>query len=256
MNPPAAELQVDDRVHEMIANMRAELERERARVAVPRGPFKPDDATARENTELTKCRKCAWFNKFDHRNFTVLSSHLRRVGTDDWCHACGRIASVRDFGKKQSTPYQPELGDVSLGSKQISFGIKAHDPRKIEDFKKNWEEHEDTSDKWTYNDTEMEEDFFRHRIGKNPCLDRILLSVPVVAADSIPETAKVITSNYAAIIDRSNPAANETEALLLENDADLTLLRELHEFCEYNDVLGMILRAKWDKVQRQGVSDE
>jgi len=217
-----------------------------------RGPFKPDDAHARVSAHLTKCRKCTWFNKFDHKNFTTYQPNPR-LGIDDWCHACGRIASDKDFGKKQSTPYKGKIGDILLGTKVISFGIKAHDPRNLEEVKRYWKEHEGKSHNWVYNASDMEEDCFSHRIGKHPTLQSILASIPVVKPDSIPETGKVRGNRWD---NKSAPSANEMEALLLDNAQDLDLLRELNAFSDYRDTqVNYNLQAKWDKVKRKGVSD-
>eukprot|EP00557_Chaetoceros_sp_GSL56_P014231 CAMPEP_0176484956 /NCGR_PEP_ID=MMETSP0200_2-20121128/4783_1 /TAXON_ID=947934 /ORGANISM="Chaetoceros sp., Strain GSL56" /LENGTH=414 /DNA_ID=CAMNT_0017881569 /DNA_START=147 /DNA_END=1388 /DNA_ORIENTATION=+ len=147
------------------------------------GPFSPDDEVAKTDRDLTKCRKCGWYNLFSHLNYTR-SLHAYHTGSSyptcplDWCHACGRVASERDFEKCQSEPYEPVEGDVLFGSREIAFKVKAHDPRKFEKFSKFWKDHEG-SPEWEYDEAEMEYDFFRHRIGKRPTLSMILMSIPV-----------------------------------------------------------------------------
>jgi hypothetical protein len=167
----------------------------------------------------------------------------------DWCHACGRVASENDFEKDQSSPYKPVEGDVLLGSKEIPFKVKAHDPRKFEKFSKYWKENEGSAD-WEYDEAEMEYDFFRHRIGKRPTISMILLSIPVTKSDSIPDSGAFEQRVFCL----TEPSVNETEALLLDNQDDLKLLRELWPFVSDCFSLGLDITASWNKSERKGVS--
>jgi len=223
-----------------------------------KGPFKPDDAAAKKNKSLTKCRKCHYYNKFDHQNFTKVlqqnAGKAHKTNPQDWCHACGRVASVKDFEKEKSVKYAVGVGDVLLGTKTIPFTVKAHDPRKFEDVSKYWKENEG-SPKWVYDEVEMENDFFRHRIGKQPTLFYILASIPVTEDDSLPEEGKLQQSFSWQSSSRNKPSLSETEALLLENKGDLKLLREMYFFTYSEiDTLGLTLTAQWNKTQRKGVS--
>ena len=69
--------------------------------------------------------------------------------------------------------------------KLITFRIKARDPRQISPFHKNWEPH---GTSWVYNETEMEEGFFHHRIGEYPKLCMILGAILVLAEQDTNET--------------------------------------------------------------------
>ena len=221
------------------------------------------------------------------------------MGDWDWCHACSRVASTRDFGKEQSDPFKPKVGHVlvnigngdaggdagagaSASSRVIGFRIKGRDPRKIEKTKKYWDEFGEStsadndkatatasSNKWKYCEAEMEEDFFKHRIGKNPTIRHILLAIPTVTDDSIPETGYVAGDPYGS---DTRPAANEGEALLLgydgdgdgdddddDNnkrvDGDMRVLRELNAFVEIAGVpspIDLNIQAKWNKTTRRG----
>jgi hypothetical protein len=133
------------------------------RVMTGAGPFPPNHAVAAQDKNLTKCRKCGWYNRFFHRNFRH-HKELHPVGFLDWCHKCGRVASEKDFDKAQSKPYKRVDGDVFLGERVIEFRIVAHDPRKMDRFKNNWSS--SSGPEWTYNEAELREDVFRHRFGK------------------------------------------------------------------------------------------
>jgi hypothetical protein len=229
------------------------------------GPFKPEDAGARRSGKCTSCRRCSWYNLFEHHNFTRNVVHNMIIGDQyrdrkkfwispkDFCGACGRIASTRDFEKEQSIPFQPTADCVSLGTKVISFKLKVRDPRKEKQYKKNWERYgTDMAGGWVYDEKEMEEDMFKHRIGKHPILRQILHSIPIVEHDSIPEVTAKTPSDLRA-------CPFETEAILLDNQNDLTLLRELEMFDqqlrnETEEVLGLKIHAKWDSSARKGVS--
>jgi len=221
-----------------------------------KGPFKPDDVPYSARRNVTKCRKCGWYSLFDHWNYTRQVNPYEKTAAypacpSDWCHACGRVASKKDFGKRQSIPYKPVVGDVLLGTKDISFKIKAHDPRKIQSFSKYWEENKG-SPNWEYNEAEMENDFFRHRIGKHPDIEMILHSIPVTKIDGIPESGSYVKG----LTNQTNePSISETEALILDRQSDLNLLRELLAFAQNGfDGLGLTTDATWNGSERKGVS--
>lgn len=264
------------------------------------GPFPPDNTLAASSRNLTQCRKCGWYNRFPHRNFTANAhdySWMHKsnpVGHLDWCHSCGRIASVRDFGKVQSRPYSRTTGDVFLGEKVIPFTIVAHDPRQMEKYKDQYEANEGTDPKWTFSEQEAEEDFFRHRLGEYPRIEMILESISVL--DKIPkntsnaekETFKI---HYTSDFEKDgtddpgydpdnydedgyreetlsfdvNP--DECEAIVLENPGDVALFEELHGFGTIaakkhkrderraiTPYLGGDIVAKWNRQNQSGVS--
>jgi len=260
-----------------------------AKYATGKGPFKPDDAEAAKSDRLTQCRRCKWRSSFQHRNFTRKTSvyrpgagranstkqvpHPHKVGEEDWCHACGRIASTKDLGKEQSGVYRPLGTDTCLGTKTIPFTIKSHDPRKLDAFKNRWAEHEDKSPGWTYDAAEMEYDTFRHRIGDRPTLNMILASIPIVAEDEIPETGKVSNPlhNHSYDSRQEHNAANECEAVILESRNDRALFVELDRFNDAmerknDDYTELVhgrgtnrtcpvkanIQATWDKAERKG----
>lgn len=68
--------------------------------AVGDGPFAPDHELASKDADLTQCRKCGWYNRFEHRNFARLQQDKKQLsfyglpklhptGCLDWCHCCG-----------------------------------------------------------------------------------------------------------------------------------------------------------------------
>lgn len=227
------------------------------------GPYPPENAAASRSSILTKCRKCSWFSRFEHANFTrmkTLTVRSRRTGVTrsisypllyatghlDWCHACGRVASEKDFQKNQSQKYTPAQTDFFLGEKVMKFRIRPHDPRKFDDFKEMWNEKEGKSPEWTYSEADMEEDTFNHRLGEFPTMPMIMSSLPIVAENDIPTTGYVVTSKSSGTSYSWNDprvAANETEAVLLESRNHRALLEELNLF-------GTVGRKKREKHEK------
>ena len=246
------------------------------------GPFNPEDDPAIRNDKLlTECRHCGWFNHFKHNNFTRKESYSERhvdkegnrtwktkwrkvmndTGVIDWCKACGRVSSEKDLEKTQSTPHTPSIGDIKLGTKTIPFRIKSRDPRKIVPYKEYWEKF---GSSWVYNESDMDEDFFRHRIGKHPTLPMILGAIPVLTEDKIPDESTVnFKSDWNSSYNRANskPLVSETEALLLSGQNDRVLFEELNQFTSSSSTsdesfLHFTLEGKWDKDSKIGVSSD
>lgn len=227
-----------------------------------RGPWASTQGGAKNRSGmfrglLTQCRKCLYFNKFDHLNYTKVipgnnfvgeNKKAYPTGPQDYCHACGRVASERDFGKTQLTPYQPKVGDVVLGEKTIHFTIKAHDPRKCRDTGKYWKRNEGKPE-WVYDEVEMEEDFFRHQIGKMPTIESVLQAVPVL--NEVPEYKGDVRKGRQYGTSKS-PAITEANALLLEKKSDLHLLHELY-LLDASNFIGLRTCAEWNKELRKGV---
>jgi hypothetical protein len=239
-----------------------------------RGPFAPETPGASQHTELTKCRKCGWFNKFVHKNFLFdrrVASGLRvgrsnkpswytderideihPTGFLDWCHACGCVASERDLRKVQSNAYVPSEYSICLGTKDIEFRLKAHDPREMEDFREKWEEQE-----WTYDGSEMEQELFDHRLGELPLLEMIVASMPITTEDKIPTDGKRTSTFLQG--DNTKASAFETEAVLIDDDSEGLILKELSkaspEFgTAHTWYIDGDITAVWDSDTRQGVS--
>ena len=155
----------------------------------------------------------------------------------------------------------------SLGEKIIPFRIVAHDPRKFDKFKQRWMENENDP-KWSYSAAEMEEDVFRHRLGKHPLISVILSSLPIVSPDKIPETGSLIrhVSSYdGEVREPQQLSADESDAIIVENRNDVALLRELANFAsiglEYQTVsvstpLDGDIVATWNTAARSGVRME
>jgi hypothetical protein len=160
------------------------------------------------------------------------------------------VASEKDFGKTQSKPFDPSVGDIFLGEKIIPFKIKANDPRTFRDVGKYWKRNEGKPE-WVYDEVEMEEDFFRHQIGKMPELKSILNAVPV--RDEIPEFTGDLRKGSTYRPGKS-PSIKESNALLLEQKSDLNLLHELF-WLHVTKSVGVVTSAEWNKELRKGVSD-
>jgi hypothetical protein len=160
--------------------------------------------SSRQMIFILPSRKCGWYNKYAHKNFSGIDQKIVITGEDlglhpvgflDWCHSCGRVASENDFGKVQARPYVRKPGDIFLGEKTIPFRIVAHDPRQFEKFKDRWAEKEGSgTTNWNYLEAELEEDVFQHRLGKYPTREMILASIPILDADKLPKTGSLCLS--------------------------------------------------------------
>jgi hypothetical protein len=256
------------------------------------GPFPPDTAGASgPNTALTKCRKCAWFNKFAHKDFkfdrdvakgiqrgrTVPhwcispnpnhpllhnTDEIHPTGFMDWCHACGCVASERDLCKIQSQSYVPSQYSIFLGTKTIEFRLKAHDPRDMEKYSEKW-----AQEAWTYDESEMEQELFEHRLGEFPVLEMIVASMPITTEDKIPSDGRYRERDSEGAQVMAKASVSETEAVLIDNHGDGLILKTLFKtspkfgaanaaeptesLCSYID--GDI-KAVWDNSTRKGVS--
>jgi hypothetical protein len=272
------------------------------------GPFPPDTAGASgSNTRLTKCRKCAWFNKFAHKDFQfdravakaggniqrgrkearwyngpeyddtrsrLLHDEIHPTGFMDWCHACGCVASKRDLRKVQSQSYVPSQYSILLGTKTIEFRLKAHDPRDMEKYSEKW-----AQEAWTYDENEMEQELFDHRLGKFPVLEMIVASMPITTEDKIPSDGRHLENDVQGNQvwghlgkddegTRFKASVSETEAVLIDNHEDGLILKELLKTAPgfgattaakpterlYSYIDGDI-KAVWDSNTRKGVSE-
>jgi hypothetical protein len=221
------------------------------------GPFEPGNEAAGKDQDLTQCRKCQWYNRFPNITPETMEN-LRRptVFVNHWCRACGRVASENDFGKEQSKPYYSNQGDIFLGTKTISFSLHTHDPRQMSKFRKRWADNK-CKPEWTFDETDMEEELFRHRLGKRPTLATILASIPVLPRDQIPLDGGLDQGAGYKVA-----SASETQAIILDDTSDIVVLQEIQRNSvrfgggpRYHlDPLGGDIVAHWDSEQRQGVS--
>ena len=245
--------------------------------SVGKGPWKPGVVRGpRKPPFLTQCRKCKWYTAFAHQNFTRKKDakrgrsgetalvELNDVGTKDMCHACGRIASKKDFMKEQAVAYVPVASDVCLGTKTISFRVRSYDPRKLDPFKDLWAEHGDKTPGWKFSAAEMEHDTFMHRIGERPTLHMILQSIPIIEEKELPETGVVDRYDnrrwQANRKERQMYSASEVEAVLVGSRNHRVLLEELGKFDEvYENTarskgrpLNFNITASFDAATRKG----
>jgi hypothetical protein len=152
-----------------------------------------------------------------------MTQRINSISNADWCLKCGLVASENDLEKDQAGPIPTDVGvgghsngsnnnDLKrppnapgtsvqqqavattttqssspylLGTKEIAFTIKAHDPRKMDEYKGNWKEYAKDGG-WVYNLAKQKEEVFLHRIGKNPRLKNLLERVAIVSPAHIP----------------------------------------------------------------------
>jgi hypothetical protein len=218
-----------------------------------KGPFAPGDAILKDDRPaalLTQCRKCNWYSRLT----------ATMVGSGDWCHKCGIVICEDRFGKQQcSSPYKNGKDDILLGERIMPFTIVAHDPRDFDVFKNIWTNDDKPSSEWTYDEAEMEDDTFRHRLGKRPLLKNVLDCIPIVEKEKMPKSGHVtgLTLNG-----KESSAAEDTEGIVLENRNDLQLLQILATTDGFRGMAGRNdghpidgdIVASWDKTSRAGVS--
>jgi hypothetical protein len=204
-----------------------------------------------DDPQLVKCRHCGWFS----RNKRSASSN---PSCEDWCYACGRVGDPAALLKHQGKPYKPGPNSIQLGSKTFSFRLRAHDPRKMKEFKAKWTRFEGKADGWNYSEVNMEKELFDHRFGERPSLGRILGSAPVVGIDKIPVDG---ARKWVSTTTSRTPSAVETEAILLDDDA-VRLLDSLYSVASrfgnnnaspFVEALKGNLAASWNTENRCGV---
>jgi hypothetical protein len=222
-----------------------------------KGPFAPDDAILKDERPaalLTQCRKCNWHSRLQK------STSTSAIGSGDWCHKCGIVICEDRFGKQQcSSPYKNDKDDILLGERTMPFTIVARDPRDFDEFKDAWTDADKSSSALTYDETEMENDTFRHRLGKRPMLKNVLDCIPIVEKEKMPKSGHVSGSTVSRYGSGDAPAgAEETEGIVLENRNDLLLLQILGRTDGFCDTTGHPIDgdivANWDKTSRSGVS--
>lgn len=174
-----------------------------------------------------------------------MTQRMNSISNADWCLKCGLVASENDLEKDQAGTIPTDAGiggnsignknnDVKaplnapgtsvqqqqtaaaattqsslpflLGTKEISFTIKPHDPRKMDRYKGNWKEY--TKDGgWVYDLAKQKEEVFLHRIGKNPRLENLLERAASVSPAHIPtDEPKYDEDVYSRAYTRGTPA--------------------------------------------------
>lgn len=185
------------------------------------GPWAPDDPTVAvlRDKSLTQCRHCNWMNRFKHRNFSR-PNNLNPTGCQDWCGACGRVASARDLGKQQGKAYVvQQSADLDLGVREIPFRVQIPDVRQMTQFKERWNQNN-----WAYSEIDQQDEFVQHRLGTRPTLAMILSSIPILPPEKLPTDGNASRATHLPV------SADETQAILLDSpQRDLELLRLLHE---------------------------
>lgn len=201
------------------------------------GPWPPDRSDISDYCRVMKCRKCGWYSK--------------RQSTP-WCDKCGRVANESTFSDvAQFVPYESSPQDYCLGTRRIPFRLFAPDVRSIEKYRASWSQADTTKAAWTYDESEMEEDTFKHYIGTRPTIGNLLKMIAPMDEEKYKEIAR--GSDY------------QKGAIFLENKNDLILLRLLHNdrgfelFCGneghlLNGKVGGDIKAEWAKEKRSGVS--
>jgi hypothetical protein len=122
-------------------------------------------------------------------------------------------------------------------------------------------------EEWTYDESEMEQELFEHRLGKFPVLEMIVASMPITTEDKIPSDGRHRERDYDGAEVLAKASVSETEAVLIDNHGDSLILKTLFKtsptfgagnaaeptdyVCSYID--GDI-KAVWDSNTRKGVS--
>jgi hypothetical protein len=113
-------------------------------------------------------------------------------------------------------------GLTSIGTKKIPFRILSHDPRNIDEFRKNWNKDK----KLSFHKPDAIEETFLHRIGRRPLLENVLKSIPVLDETKIPINGIVKALCHYS----SGVSADETCGILVDSRNDRHLLHELLSF--------------------------
>jgi len=202
------------------------------------GPFAPDHEAVVKDQSLSKCRHCGWFSR---------PSDYSQTLSDDFCHACGRIAHEKNLGNGDGVLYKPKSEDFLLGTKEIAFRLKTHDPRKLSKYLNRWSEKEGQPG-WDFDESAHMEDLFQYLVTSSPSLTRIL---PRIGVED-PETTE--SWDYSGCI-------------ILDDPVDLIFLREIKR--NSSDFGGKPpawrsssrwafaegdIRATWDPTTQKGVS--
>lgn len=197
------------------------------------GPFKSDHPLASADpVRFPACVKCAW------RNRRVALYHR---SLDLRCLKCGR-ATIEARSLKNGGAYHSKETDYFLGTKTIGFRIIPSDLRKMQRYRSSWESADATDPAWKYDESDIQADVFKYRIGANPTAQSIIDLVPEWDADKL--------------------RAKNEEGIVLDNPNDIPLLRILARTCLGHNIgsqagqnsFHVDIKANWKKQERIGVS--
>lgn len=101
---------------------------------------------------------------------------------------------------------------------------------------------------WIVDEAKEAEEFIEHRFGLRPRLDVLLMSIAVSGKESIPLDGVMAAST-------SSVSADETEAIVLDSEEDLMLLRVMDEvgFGLSSRFSGIISICDFDSTAKTGV---
>jgi len=204
---------------------------------------------------------------------------MNSISNADWCLNCGLVASENDLEKDQAGPIPidnsngnnnndikpppnaavataattaPSSSPFLLGTKEIAFNIKSHDPRKMDKYKANWKEYA-KDEGWVYDLAKQKEEVFLHRIGKNPRLKNLLERAAVVSPAHIPTDAPKEDGNiYRRYYTGGTPAQIDDCDAIIINAQHLQLLNLLQHLDGRQGITN--LDVSWDGTQSSGVS--
>jgi hypothetical protein len=228
-----------------------------------KGPLEPGHPQASTDNEFAKCGKCGWHSRLNH---------------DPWCLKCGLVvaASKESFSHPaQSDEYKPNADDIYFGTRHISFRIVPRDVRSIPKYKGIWNQQPQAADSTNNptalimtdeNESEMQEDVFRRRLGPQPTIESILRLASMVEEVKLKEmTENWNSSSATAGTWKTKTSSGKKkicservlEAITLEDCNDLALLRLLlgvHSFGKAaTKDLVVDITATWDKENLLGV---
>merc|ERR1712038_1962395 len=120
---------------------------------------------------------------------------------------------------------------------------------------------EGKSNEWEYDEKKMENDFFKHRLGRKPSVRQILSCIPVLSEEALSRI-KVKPGGRGGQLHvrgwNSAMSAMEHEFIKLSNKRDTVILEELFAFDNMNNNESLVLyniTASWDEAKRTGKFD-
>jgi hypothetical protein len=132
----------------------------------------------------------------------------------------------------------------------------------MEKYSENWVQEE-----WAYDESEMEQELFDHRLGEFPVLEMIVASMPITTEDKIPSDGRHRERDSEGAQVMAKASVSEAEAVLIDNHGESLILKTLFKTSPkfgaanaaepterlYSYVDGDI-KAVWDSNTRKGVS--
>ena len=213
------------------------------------GPFPPDTPHAKVDERLLQCHHCHWFSRGIHQDQSPFATN---VASEEWCHACGRIAhadttikpkrSSFPSGRSLTVRFQPKDHHVLLGHKIIPFHLHVHDPRTMKKYQQRWKENEG-NEGWIYDEKQMKAELFRHRYRDNHSLKTILSSVPCVSTELLTEDRM----SRLKVPDFHRRSQDELDAIIFPDLNHFYLLATLHQISTSSLISpNHTIEAQWD----------